>query len=180
MNEFVARLERLLDGVTTLALWISGTCLVAMTAAVAWQVFGRFVLNASPSWTEPLSLMLMLYFILLAAAVGVRERFHLGLDLLRHVAPAQVNHWLDLVSFAIVGAFGIAMVWYGSELMLGTWSAPIPVLGVPEGLNHLPMVLSGALIVLFSLEHLLVLAGFGSEAELETHIHHPDLAETKE
>ncbi|MDQ2695251.1 MAG: TRAP transporter small permease [Pseudomonadota bacterium] len=180
MNAFVARLERLLDILSTLALWTSGTCLVAMTAAITWQVFGRFVLNASPSWTEPLSLMLMLYFILLAAAVGVRERFHLGLDLLRHVAPARVNHWLDVASFAIVGAFGIAMVWYGSELMLGTWAALIPVLGVPEGLNHLPMVLSGVLIVLFSVEHLLVLAGFGSEAELETHLHHLDLTEIAE
>ncbi len=180
MKGFVARLEDVLDVITTLVLWFGGTCLVVMTAAISWQVYGRFVLNDSPGWTEPLSLMLMRYFILLVAAVGVRERFHLGLDLLRHVASARVNHWLDGVSFTVVGAFGAAMVWYGSELMLGTWSTLVPVLGVSEGLNHLPMVLSGVLIVLFSVEHLLVLAGFGSEEELATHLHQRELSELGE
>ena len=153
----VATIERLFDRISTGALWISGGCLVAMTAAIAWQVWGRFVLNDTPSWAEPLSLMLMLYFILLAAAVGVRERFHLGLDLLRYVLPTRIVRWLDMISFVIVGLFGVAMFWYGGELMLGTWSTAIPVLGVPEGLNHLPMVLSGLLVVLFSIERLLVM-----------------------
>ena len=178
MNGTYAAVVRVLKGLETLALWISAVCLVAMTAAITWQVFGRFVLDSSPSWTEPISLLLMLYFILLAAAVGVRERFHLGLDLLRHVASPRVNRVLDTFSFSIVGAFGAAMVWFGGQLMIGTWGTRVPVLGTPEGLSHLPMVLSGVLIVLFSLEHLLVLAGFGDESEFGDH--KPDLSEIAE
>ena len=37
----------------TLALWIAGTGLVLMTALIACQVFWRYVLNNSISWTEP-------------------------------------------------------------------------------------------------------------------------------
>ena len=29
--------------------------LVAMTAIIGWQVFGRFVLDASPSWSRPVA-----------------------------------------------------------------------------------------------------------------------------
>ena len=59
-----------------------------MTAFVAWQVFGRYVLNRSPSWTEPGSVMLMSWFIFLGAAVGVRENNHMGFDVLLYVLPA--------------------------------------------------------------------------------------------
>jgi TRAP-type C4-dicarboxylate transport system permease small subunit len=33
----------------------------------------------------------------------------------------------------------------------------IPILGLPEGINHIPLVIAGALIVLFSIEHILAL-----------------------
>ena len=70
-----------------LSLWLAGIGLVLMTAFVAWQVFGRYVLNHSPSWTEPGSVMLMSWFIFLGAAVGVRENYHLGFDVLLYVLP---------------------------------------------------------------------------------------------
>jgi TRAP-type C4-dicarboxylate transport system permease small subunit len=33
----------------------------------------------------------------------------------------------------------------------------IPTLGIPEGLNHVPVAIAGALIVLFSIEHIIAL-----------------------
>ncbi|UEM21663.1 TRAP transporter small permease [Skermanella mucosa] len=157
MKPALAAYSRLLDVLSRLALWIGGFGLVAMTAAIAWQVWGRFVVGDTPSWTEPVSLFLMLWFILLVAAVGVRERFHLGLDLIRDTVPEPVRVAMDLFSFVIVGLFGGAMAWYGLELVLGTWSAIVPVLGIPEGMNYLALVVSGVLIVLFSIERALIL-----------------------
>jgi TRAP-type C4-dicarboxylate transport system permease small subunit len=157
MKSALDALSRLLNVFSKTALWISGVGMVAMTAAVAWQVWGRFVLNDTPSWTEPLSLFLMMWFILLASAVGVRERFHLGLDLIRDIVPEPVRVAMDIASFVIVGAFGVAMAWYGWELVDGTWSATIPVLNIPEGTTYLPLIFSGVLIALFSVERTLYL-----------------------
>ena len=70
-----------------LALWIAAVGMIAMTAMVAWQVFSRYVLNASPSWTEAASILVMSWFIFLGAAVGVRENFHMGFDVLVHFLP---------------------------------------------------------------------------------------------
>ena len=128
-----------------------------MTLSISWQVFGRFVLNNSPTWTEPTSLMLMLWFILLAAAVGVRQRFHLSLDLTRMIAPPKIRLVMDLLSFIAVGGFGGGMVWYTRILISQTWIVPIPGLGLPTGLAYLPIAISGALIVVFSIEHVLYL-----------------------
>ena len=67
-----------------------------MTVFVGWQVFGRYVLNDSPSWTEPASLLLMSWFILLGSAVGVREGVHLGFEIgpaLRAAGPCGGSCW---------------------------------------------------------------------------------------
>lgn len=90
-----ARLEKTgqtLSWLSTLSLWLAGAGLVAMTIIVAWQVFCRYVLNDSPSWTEPGAVMLMSWFIFLGAAVGVRENYHMGFDVLLYVVPKAARH----------------------------------------------------------------------------------------
>lgn len=150
--------SRLLDKLCKAILWLSGAGLFLMTMAVAWQVWGRFVLNNSPVWTEPTSLLLMLWFILLAAAVGVRQRFHLSLDLFRMLMPPMVKLVLDVLSFIAVGLFGAGMAWYTRDLIAQTWPVSTPGLGVPQGLSYVPVSLAGGMIVLFSIEHLIRLA----------------------
>ncbi|MBS7544681.1 TRAP transporter small permease [Ancylobacter oerskovii] len=144
--------RRVLGVLSTIALWIAGILLVIMTAVVGWQVFGRYVLNDTPNWSEPLALQFMSWFILLGAAVGVRDSVHLGLDLFHHISPPWAQRTMDLVSLALVAAFGIAMAWYGAKLAIGTWTATIPVLGWPGGVDFFPLVLGGILIALFAAE----------------------------
>jgi TRAP-type C4-dicarboxylate transport system permease small subunit len=145
---------RLLGALSTLALWLSGIGLVAMTGAVAWLVFGRYVLNDSPVWSEPLALVLMSWFIFLGAAVGVREGTHLGFDVLRAVSPRPVAAAMATASDLVVAAFGGAMALHGGQLMVRTWDAPLPSLGLPTGVNYVPVTLGGALFVLFALERI--------------------------
>ena len=156
-------LALVLEPLNRLALWLAGIGLVAMTVFVAWQVYGRYVLNATPSWTEAGSIVLMSWFILFGAAAGVREGGHLGFEVLRYVVPAPVRRGMAAVSHLVVGLFGGAMAIYGMELTVGTWAATIPTLGLPGGFDYLPLVVGGVLIGLFSLEHLVRLA-LGAEA----------------
>jgi TRAP-type C4-dicarboxylate transport system permease small subunit len=145
---------RLLGVFNTAALWIAGAGLVGMTASVAWQVFGRYVLNDTPTWVEPLSIQLMGWFILLGAAVGVREGYHLGFEILRAVAPRRVARAMAFISDSVVTGFGAAMAWYGMTLVSGTWAATLPILGWPGGFDYLPLVGGGTLIALFGLERI--------------------------
>lgn len=121
---------RLLGLLSTLALWAASIGLVAMTGFVAWQVFCRYVLNDSPSWTEPGAVLLMSWFIFLGAAVGVRENYHLGFDVLLYVLPTSGKRVLRMISDIVILVFGIGMVWYGSQLVALTWNTILPSLGV--------------------------------------------------
>jgi TRAP-type C4-dicarboxylate transport system permease small subunit len=137
------------------AIFVAGLALVAMTIVVGWGVFGRFVLNDTPSWAEASALLLLGWVILGAAAVGVREGFHMGFDTLRDVLPPPLQRLFQALSDLVVTGFGAAMAWYGTDLALGVWDATLPTLGLPGAVEYLPLALGGALIALFGLERLL-------------------------
>jgi len=152
MRNFMLTIRPVLGVLSRLSLYIAGLGIVAMTLIVGWQVFGRYVLNDSPSWSEPLSLYLMSWFIMLGAAVGVREGVHLGLDIVRYAMPPAIQKAMDLISLGLIVLFGIGMTYYSALLAIGTWSATIPVLSWPGGTDFFPMIVGGAMIALFSLE----------------------------
>lgn len=150
----LARLAATLSALSTMALYAAAVALVAMTAIVAWQVFCRYVLNWSNSWTEITAVLLMSWFIFLGAAVGVRENYHLGFDVLLYVLPEGSKKWLRTLSDLLVGAFAIGMITYGIQLIELGWRARMPALGIPEGVKYLPIVAGGAMILLFSIERI--------------------------
>jgi TRAP-type C4-dicarboxylate transport system permease small subunit len=154
MSVGLEKAGRQLSRLSTLALWLAGIGLVVMTAFVAWQVFCRYVLNDSPSWTEPGAVMLMSWFIFLGAAVGVRENYHLGFDVLLYVLPKSGKKWLRMISDIVALAFGTGMIWYGAQLVKLTWASILPGLGISGGWDYVPLVAGGVLICLFSLERI--------------------------
>ncbi len=176
-HEGLARLARTFSALSTLALWLAGIGLVAMTCIVSWQVFTRFVLNWSNAWTEPAAVLLMSWFIFLGAAVGIRENYHLGFDVLLYVLPKSSKRVLRSISDVVVIAFAIGMVWYGLQLVALGWPARLPSLGIPEGVKYLPIVAGGALIILFSIERLLLRwSGVDVDADINLEAV-PDLAD---
>ncbi|WP_230531270.1 TRAP transporter small permease [Microvirga roseola] len=166
MRAELAALSRILAVVNRAALWIAGFGLVLMTVFIAWQVFGRYVLNQSPSWTEPASLLLMSWFILLGSAVGVWEGNHLGFEIALHHAPPGLRQIMSVVTEVLVIAFGAAMAWYGTDLAAETWAADMPGLPIPQGTDYVPLATGGVLIALFSFEKLVRLLLAGEEVPL--------------
>ena len=69
-------------------------------------MFGRYVLNNSPTWAENLALVLVLYVTLIAAAVGVRDAGHIGMESLLVLLPERVREPIELVIHVLVLLFG--------------------------------------------------------------------------
>ncbi len=155
------------------ALWVAGAGLVLMTAFIAAQVFFRYLLNSSLTWSEPASVMIMGWFIFLGAAVGIREGYHLSFDVLLYVVSQRVKLILHTVSDLVVTVFGIGMIYFGSQLAIRTAGNKLPSLGISGAFDFLPIVVGGVLVVLFSIERIarraagLPTARFG-ETEMES------------
>jgi TRAP-type C4-dicarboxylate transport system permease small subunit len=114
------------------------------------------VLNATPTWGEPVSLFLMLWFILLGGAVGVREMDHMGFDVGLHYAKGRWKSTLVLANESLVAIFGCAMVVYGWQLAAKVWADRLPMIGISKGWDYVPLIAGGLLVALFSLEKLML------------------------
>lgn len=130
--------------------------LLIMTVVIGWQVFGRYVLNASPAWSETLALILMLYYVLFAAAVGVRQGFHLGLRIMVDNLPIGIRAWAVSASLLLVVLFGALMAINGVRLAAYTANHVVPTLGINRSVAYWPFAVSGVLMVIFALERIAV------------------------
>ena len=131
--------------------------LLVIVAIVGFQVFGRYVLNSSPTWTENLALVLILYVTLIGAAVGVRDAGHIGMDSILVLVPDEPRRIVEMVVHVLVLVFGCFMVWNGWLLGMSVAPYKLANISLSEGWRYVPLVLSGAMIILFSIEHLIAL-----------------------
>lgn len=124
--------------------------LLAMTVIIGWQVFGRFVLNSSPSWTEQASLILMIWYVMFAAAAGVYEGFHIRIALIEEKFGERARPLLRLVA-VIVALVGLVLLVYGAQLCWAVRGNVVPSLGVSRSIAYIPLPISGLLMAIFAL-----------------------------
>ena len=141
--------------VSLFAKWFAGIGLLIMTAIISVQVFARYVLNDSPAWAEQAALLLMIWYVFIAAAAGVREGFHIRIAVFADNLPSVVRRPVLVLAHLVVVVFGIAMAIFGVELVRETWQHVIPTLGISRGYAYLPIALSGVLMTGFAIEQLI-------------------------
>jgi TRAP-type transport system small permease protein len=131
--------------------------LVLIIACVSYQVFGRYVLNNTPTWAESLALLLVLYVTMLGCAVGVRDAGHIGMELLGPLLPERLVQPLEILVHVLTLLFGALLAWNCALMFQSVAGYKIPTLGLSESWRYVPMVIAGLLIMLFSIEHIIAL-----------------------
>ncbi len=153
--QYLQLLEKLSDMISQVCLILAGAALVIMTTIFAWLVFGRYVLNDTPTWVEQVSLLLVMVIAFFGAAVGVHQHTHLSVVVFRNIVPSWLRTIFVFISDVLMAVFGAMMFWYGTELTIFKWNTLIPLIQWSEGLRSLPLTICGALLFLFSLGHLI-------------------------
>jgi len=144
------------DTVAKLCILLCSLALISLVATFGWLVFGRYVLNATPTWVEQLALLLVCYIVFLGAAVGVREQTHLGVTLFRDALPPALRGVVVLAGDFVLMVFGAVMCLSSLELFQFGWSTLLPMLNIPESFRTLSAVLCGGLICLFCATRILL------------------------
>lgn len=144
----IHRTEKFLAGVQWLSIFTASVALVILIVTFGWLVFGRYVLNVTPTWVEQLALLLICYIAFLGAGAGVRDDTHLGVTLFRDMMPINFQKFTMIAIDFILAAFGIIMLLAGITLMKFGWDSFLPMLNIPESFRTLAITLCGALITL--------------------------------
>lgn len=155
INSIVRLMDKTFGLLARISVLMAGTSIVVMTAIFAWLVFGRYVLNDTPTWVEQVSLLLVMVIAFFGAAAGVHNHTHLSVVIFRNIVPSAVRTAFVVISDLLMAGFGGMMFWYGVELTKFKWGTLIPLIQWSEGLRSLPLTISGALVFLFSVGHLI-------------------------
>ncbi|WP_407666153.1 TRAP transporter small permease [Microbulbifer bruguierae] len=155
---------------------VLGSLLALMVLDVTWQILTRFLPMQPSSYTEELARYLLVWIGLLGGAYAYRKRSHLGIDLLTNAlhgaARKSVQIFVVLVCFAFAAS---AMVYGGAKLMLLTFELKqySAALNIPMGFVYSVLPLSGLLICLFSVDHLIELVNAKQElpSEFDSGVH---------
>lgn len=142
--------DRFLDALAWLCLLIAGLCLVTIVVTFGWMVWGRYVMNNTPTWVEQLSLLLISYITFFGAAVGVRYGSHLSIDFVRESFPPVLREIARYLSDLLVIVFGALMAIEGYDRFVGNLDRMIPMIDVAEAWRFLPLSIAGVLFMLFA------------------------------
>lgn len=124
---------------------------------VLWQVFSRYIIGQSSSFTEELARFALIWLSILGAAYLNGQRGHLAIDfLLRRLSPEQMRkRQMAIEALMAVFAFFVMVIGGGNlvytTLHLGQTSS---ALNVPLGFVYSIVPFSGLLIVFFSIYHI--------------------------
>jgi len=143
--------QRALDRLSDLAIYTAAASLLGLVVVQGWQVFTRYVLNDSPSWTEPVTLLLLSTAMSLGAAAGVHTNRHFGFFLLAEKFPEAGRRALEVLRAGVMAAIGVVIAWWSARLLLDGLDIKIAGASMPQSINYLPLSIGGALMCVFAL-----------------------------
>lgn len=144
-----------LDRLAQAATVVAAAALVGLVVVQGWQVFARYVINDSPSWTEPLTLLLLSTAMSLAAAAGVHTGRHFSFVLLADAVGARTRRAMAATSEVVVAAIGACLAIGAGVLWLDGLDVRMAGAPLPQSSAYLPLCIGGALMVVFSLRRLI-------------------------
>ncbi len=150
------------DALYLACLWTAGIAITIMSLIIPWGIFTRYVLGTGSQWPEPVSILLMVVFTFLGAAVSYRAGAHIAVALLVERLPQGLQRPLAGLVHLLMLAVALFMLYYGTRLCFATWGQSIGELPfIPVGLSYTPVPIGGLVTALFVIEHM----SCGSQSE---------------
>ena len=92
-------------------------CLIAMTTLVCANVFSRYVLHLSLSFSEEITTNLFVLLSMMGTAIAARRRAHLGLSILTDAVNPKLRRALLVFGFGLATVFSFAVFFYGIKMV---------------------------------------------------------------
>lgn len=135
--------------------YVSMCMLMMMAVIICGQVFLRYVFNHSPSWSEEVAILLMIWFGILSIPIGVKLNLHIGIEYLYRRCPRKWQYVISRFVYLLIAAFGLVMVVYGIQLTQFMTMSTLPATKLSSAVEYVVVPISGLLLIFYSLELLL-------------------------
>ncbi|MBN2281106.1 MAG: TRAP transporter small permease [Candidatus Marinimicrobia bacterium] len=148
-------METIVKGVTRILGWVLMILMTLIVLDVTWQVFTRFMMQNSSSWTEEMARFLLIWIGLLGASYTLHTRMHLGIDIFTYKLTGKKKQVIEILIYLFVLLFAlIVMVIGGFKLMSMTFqlNQTSAAMGIKMAYIYFVIPLSGILMIFYSID----------------------------
>ena len=138
-----------------LVMEITALMFVAMSVTVVFQVASRYLSNVSAPWTEEYARYLFIYVALFGSSAVVKTNGHVAVTLLVERLKGKVKYAVSIFATVVSCGFFSVMIYSGYFSMLRAARQLSPATDTNMGVIYAAVPISGAIMLLYSIEHLL-------------------------
>jgi TRAP-type C4-dicarboxylate transport system permease small subunit len=120
---------------------------LGMVSVGAWQVFSRFVLGFTPSWSEEIQIFGHIWLVFLAIPIAYRRGSHITVEAIRRVMSPWLGKAFDWLNELLWIGFAVATAYYSYRVSLVTQNSVSPGLEIPMSYPYYGMMLGGAYLL---------------------------------
>jgi TRAP-type C4-dicarboxylate transport system permease small subunit len=140
-----------MDGVNRVVGWSLALMLATMTGLIGWQVFARFVVGNSLTFSEEVSRFLMIWLTLLGAAYAVRKGTLLAVELVPDLLTGTTKKVVRLTSHVLSLSFYVILIVFGWDIAATVAYQTAPATGLSMRWPMLALCAGGVLMFLNTL-----------------------------
>lgn len=124
--------------------------MAAMSVIIGLQIFMRYVMGASLSWSEELSRYLFIWATYLGVAYGVRKDAHIRVSMVTDLMSPRNAAYIRILTHVIFGAFAVFVMYQGWIMVEKTFrfGQKSASLGIPMGFVYLAPLTGFAFTIL--------------------------------
>lgn len=148
MSRLFARIDRGVE-------YAAAAIFAAMCAVGLLQVFCRFVLNRSLSWSEEAQIFGHIWLVFLGIPIAYRAGAHLFVETFRDRYPRRLRAAFDLLVELLWGAFAVSLMVLGWRVAAVAALQESPGLEIPMSWPYYSMVAGGAYLGLLAARRIL-------------------------
>lgn len=138
-----------LKNLNSIIKYFVATLMMIITALTFYQVVLRYLFNSAPSWSEEMVRFLFIWSSFVAAAIGIREGIHIGIDVFVNLMPRRIARFVEIAVNLVIMVFGAYMIVYGWQVTRMTHVQPSPALGLPMSWVYLSIPVMGVLLIVY-------------------------------
>lgn len=152
-------MKKILDRIDKPTAWFCKGMIFLMFLVIIFsasvQVFGRFVLKATYSWTDELCRYGMVWMTFIGTGYAVRTHGHIAVDLLKNFLPAKATAVIERFNDVCEVVLGAILCKYGMSMVLTNFTQMTPGLKISMGLVYSCIPIGGLLICIYGVANLL-------------------------
>ena len=126
-----------------------------ITAVTFYQIIMRYVFRRAPYWSEELVRFTFVWITLIGAAIGIREKIHIGIDLLVARLPEKWQKYSRILVNCAICFFAGFIIYYGYQVSLATLNQPSPALKISMSYVYAGLPVGGALMIYFAVKEII-------------------------